>query len=96
MSISRYPRLLTVELYSLFILVAMPPSLRSALKKTARVTQGDEVLATQAGKRPANRKWATQPQSKLSDADDVVNAAISQVRQASGLRSIRVRLNLSK
>jgi hypothetical protein len=55
----------------------MPPSLRSAPQKTARATQGDEVLAAQANRRPANSKPVTQPQSKLSNAEDVVNAAIS-------------------
>jgi hypothetical protein len=55
----------------------MPPSLRSAPKKTARATQGDEVLAAQANRQPAVNKPATQPQSKLSNAEDVVNAAIS-------------------
>jgi hypothetical protein len=58
----------------------MPHSLRSALKKTARIIQGDEVLAAQANRRPANSKPTTQPQSKLSNAEDVVNTVISQTK----------------
>ncbi len=72
----------------------MAPSLRSAPRKTARATQGDEVSAAQANRRPADRKPTTQPQSKPSVADDVVNAATSQAEQIRGLRAIRLRLNL--
>ena len=75
----------------------MPPSLRSAPRKTARVTKSDKGLATQASqanRRPPARKPAMQPQSKPSIADDVVNAAASQTEQTSGLRAIRLRLNL--
>ena len=71
----------------------MPPSLRSTPKKTGRATQGDEGSAAQAS-RPSGRKTATQPQPKPSIADDVVNKAISQTGQTSGLRAIRLRLNL--
>jgi hypothetical protein len=71
----------------------MPPSLRSAPRKTARATKSDEGLAAQAN-RPSARKPATQPQSRPSIADDVVNAATSQAAQTSGLRAIRLRLNL--
>src|SRR5438045_6243620 len=72
----------------------MAPSLRSAPRKTARASKSDEGLAAQAKKRPPARKPATQPQSRPSVADDVVNAATSQTKQTSGLRAIRLRLNL--
>jgi len=54
--------------------------LLSGSPTAACTTQGDEGLAAQANKRPANRKPATQPQSKPSVADDVVNAAISSAK----------------
>jgi hypothetical protein len=75
------------------VVIAIPPSLRSAPRKTARVTKSDEGLAAQAN-RPSARKPATQPQSRPSIADDVVNTATSQAEQTSGLRAIRLRLNL--
>ena len=59
----------------------MPPSLRSAPRKTARATKSDEGLATQtsqANRWPPAKKLATQSQSKPSIADDVVNTATSQ------------------
>ena len=71
----------------------MPPSLRSAPKKTGRATQSNKGSAAQAN-RPSGRKTATQPQPKPSIADDVVKTAISQTGQTSGLRAIRLRLNL--
>ena len=58
----------------------MPPSLRSALRKTARVTKSDKGLAaqaSQANRRPPARKPVTQPQSRPSIADNIVNAAAS-------------------
>jgi hypothetical protein len=75
----------------------MPPSLRSTPRKTARATKSDEGLAaqaSQANRRPPARKPTTQPQSRPSIADDVVNAAARQTEQTSGLRAIRLRLNL--
>ena len=58
----------------------MPPSLRSAPRKTAYAIKSNEGLATQASqanRRPPARKLVTQPQSRPSIADDVVNAAAS-------------------
>src|SRR5437764_3606174 len=75
----------------------MPPSLRSAPRKTARATKSDEGLAAQASQAnrwPPARKPVMQPQSRPSIADDVVNVAASQTEQTSGLRAIRLRLNL--
>jgi hypothetical protein len=73
----------------------MAPRLRTAPKKTARATQGDEVGAAQAKRRPAGGKLATQPAPKRSEANKVMDAVINQTEQARGLRAIRLRLNLN-
>jgi hypothetical protein len=72
----------------------MAPRLRTAPKKTARATQGDEVAPAQAKRRPPKTRPATQPAPKRPEADEVVDEAINQMKQASALRAIRLRLNL--
>jgi hypothetical protein len=79
----------------LLIVIVMAPRLRTAPKKTARATQGDEVGAAQAKRRPAGGRPATQPAPKRSEADEVIDAVINQTEQARGLRAIRLRLTLN-
>src|SRR6266496_2926619 len=72
----------------------MAPSLHSAPRKTACTSKSDKGLAAQANRRPPARKPVMQPQLRPSIANDVINAATSQIEQTSRLRAIQLRLNL--